>query len=127
MNSGIYQIKLGPKRYVGQAVNIEGRWRRHHRELSQGCHHNQELQDYFDRGHRPKFSIVVHCPRWQLDALEAGWGRLLSNTDQHLPRLRASSFFPALHPATLIDWLWVAIAVGVLAAIIHNSIQRGTL
>jgi hypothetical protein len=117
MNSGIYKIDLGPKQYVGQAVNLEGRWRRHYRELAQGIHHNAELQDYYDLGHRPKFSIVCHCPRWQLDALEAGWGRLLSNTEQDLPRLRPASFLPAFHPATLIDWALMALFGVVMTAI----------
>ena len=115
MRSGIYQIKLGPKRYIGQAVNLEGRWRRHYNELAQGDHHNAELQRYWDAGHRPKFEVVVLCPRWQLDALEAGWGRLLSNTDQQLPRLRLSSFLPALHPATLIDNFWYCVLIGGVA------------
>jgi hypothetical protein len=117
VNSGIYKIKLGPKRYVGQAVNLEGRWRRHYNDLAQGQHHNAELQSYWDRGHRPKFEIVCHCPRWQLDALEAAWGRLLSNTDQQLPRLRLSSFFPAFHPATLLDWFWLTLFGIVMTAI----------
>ena len=118
MKSGIYQIKIGPKRYVGQAANIRGRWRRHRRELTRGTHHNWELQYYYDQGHRPRFSVVVHCPRWQLDALEAGWGRLLSNTDQRLPRLRASSFLPAFCVETIIDWAWcwaVVVVVGAIA------------
>lgn len=124
MRSGIYQIKLGPKRYIGQAVNIDGRWRRHCNDLHQGDHHNAELQRYFDAGHRPKFEVVVQCPRWQLDALEAGWGRLLSNTDQNLPRLRPSSFLPAFHIATLFDCFWYCAAIGGVALITIAAQQQ---
>jgi hypothetical protein len=122
MNSGIYQITIGPKRYVGQAVNIEARWGRHIYDLECGRHHNQELQHYWDWGHRPKFMILVHAPRWQLDALEALWGRLRSNTDQRLPRLRWSSYLPAFCPHTIIDWFWCGlVAVGTIGLIKYHG------
>jgi hypothetical protein len=120
MTSGIYKIKLGPRRYVGQARDIKRRWEQHRQDLADRCHHNKDLQRIYNQGYRPKFSIVCHCPRWQLDALEAGWGRLLSNTQQRLPRLRPTSFLPAFHPATLIDWALIGVAIALLLATVRH-------
>jgi hypothetical protein len=118
MASGIYQITIGPKRYVGQAVNIKRRWTCHRRELAQRIHPNDELQYWHDLGYRPEFMVLVHAPRWQLDALEALWGRLLSNTEQRLPRLRWSSYLPAFCVQTIIDWFWCGlVAVGTIGLI----------
>ena len=120
MGSGIYQIKLGPRRYIGQARNIDRRWKQHRQDFADNCHHNKDLQAIYNQGYRPKFSIVVHCPRWQLDALEAGWGRLLSNTKQRLPRLRPTSFLPAFHRSTLVDWLVIGVLIAIVTQLINS-------
>lgn len=132
MASGIYKIKIGHKKYVGQAVNIDARWQQHRRQLERGQHHNQELQRYYDRakairraseedqGPLARFSVVIHCPRWQLNDLEALWGRVLSNTDQRLPRLRWSSYLPAFCLQTLIDWAWVGVVLAGIYAMVNT-------
>lgn len=113
MASGIYLIKLGPRRYVGQARDFDRRWEQHSQDLADNCHHNKDLQGIYNQGRRPKFTVLVYCPRWQLDALEAGWGRLMSNTKQRLPRLRPASFLPAFHRSTIADWLMIGLAIAI--------------
>lgn len=43
---GVYEIvcKVNGRRYVGSAVNLDKRWRRHYRQLNDGVHYNQHLQ-----------------------------------------------------------------------------------
>lgn len=105
MKSGIYLLKIGRRRYVGQARNLVTRWSRHTAELRANKHHNYQLQNEYNAGNRPKYSVLTYCPIWQLDALEAIWGRVCSNTKQRLPRLRPASFLPACHWHTLAQWL----------------------
>lgn len=71
--SGIYLLlsDKSDKVYVGSSVNIEGRFREHIRELSQGKHHNYKLQQHFDK-HQPQLSlyILVECTVEEMPELE---------------------------------------------------------
>lgn len=44
--AGIYQIlnRLNGRRYIGSALNLHRRWRRHRTDLRNGEHHNSHLQ-----------------------------------------------------------------------------------
>lgn len=111
MKSGIYLISmglLGPY-YVGQARNIERRWASHRLHLSLGRHSNAALQRLYWAGRQPRFSVLWHCPRCQLNALEALWGRLIPTVEQRLPRLRWGSFLPALSLDTVWFWGWMGV------------------
>lgn len=94
MKSGIYLISIGRVRYVGQAKNLPDRWARHRRDLANRSHHNQNLQQQYNQGKRPHFATLIRCQDWQLDHQEALWGRIFSNCDQRLPRLRLWAVFP---------------------------------
>lgn len=110
MNSGIYLIKIGRVRYVGQAKNLPDRWARHRRDLANLAHHNQQLQHQYNQGKRLHFSVLIKCPSWQLDHQEALWGRIFSNCDQRLPRLKIWAIFPPFS----IDGLIFLAAIGSL-------------
>lgn len=73
-NVGIYQIvhsKTG-KRYVGQALNIERRWKEHLRSLSRGAHTSKYLQRAWDKygGDSFTFAILELCQPDELDCRE---------------------------------------------------------
>lgn len=74
---GIYMIenKVNKKAYVGQAVDIFGRWRRHIRELSGQYHYNRYLQRAWDKYGEEnfEFSIIEECDECELDAKEIYW------------------------------------------------------
>ncbi len=46
IDSGVYQIRnlINNKRYIGSAVDIDKRWKRHRHELNKGIHHSIHLQ-----------------------------------------------------------------------------------
>jgi len=64
--SGIYQIqsKLKPERkYIGSAVNIQGRWDVHLSVLKRNKHHSGKLQNHFNKYGETDlhFSILLGC------------------------------------------------------------------
>lgn len=67
MNSGVYQIKnlMDGKLYVGSSVNFTERWTRHQRELRRNTHHNQRLQNAWNKYGETsfEFSILLQCDR----------------------------------------------------------------
>lgn len=72
--SGIYCIinLLDQKKYIGQSVNIEDRWRKHRNELRNNNHHNSYLQNAWNKyGENVfKFYVIEYCPVNQLDEKE---------------------------------------------------------
>ena len=58
---GIYGIwcEANEKWYIGQSVDILGRWRAHHRDLEKGTHSNKVLQRAWDKHGPSSFSWVV--------------------------------------------------------------------
>lgn len=74
---GIYMIKnlANNNVYIGQSVDIYGRWGQHRRELKNNSHTNQHLQrawnkygpDYFD------FVVIERCDKDSLNDMEIYW------------------------------------------------------
>jgi group I intron endonuclease len=65
MNSGIYCIenKLDGKKYIGQSKNINNRFRKHTRDLDEGKHKNEHLQNAWNKYGKNcfSFSVVEKC------------------------------------------------------------------
>lgn len=60
---GIYVITnlINNKKYIGQAVDIETRWKNHIRELNKGNHHNSPLQNAWNKYGMENFSFTILC------------------------------------------------------------------
>jgi group I intron endonuclease len=58
---GIYQIRCIPtgKVYIGSAVDIPARWRRHRHALSRGAHHSVHLQRAWQKHGADQFAFEV--------------------------------------------------------------------
>jgi group I intron endonuclease len=72
MTCGIYMLTLGTKRYVGQSVRIESRWRAHNKA---GCEQrltksNPFWQNCFNKHGITKYEILQECTREELSSLE---------------------------------------------------------
>lgn len=65
MTSGIYTItnSLDGKQYVGSAVDLNNRWRKHERTLRAGVHDNQRLQHAWNKHGEAafKFEVLSQC------------------------------------------------------------------
>ena len=62
--SGIYQIynPINNKRYVGSSINIERRFKQHISDLKANRHHNQHLQNAWNKyGDQLKFEVLEYC------------------------------------------------------------------
>ena len=74
MNCGIYMIqnKVNNKMYIGQAVDIEDRWKNHVYELRGGYHHNKHLQNSWKRDGEEnfEFTILLECGEADLNMYE---------------------------------------------------------
>ena len=74
MTCGIYMIrnKANGKMYIGQAVDIEDRWKRHTRVLKSDYHINKHLQRAWNKyGEESfEFSILLECEENQLNTYE---------------------------------------------------------
>ena len=74
---GIYMIKnkVSNESYIGQAVDIYSRWKRHINELHNQCHYNKHLQRSWNKyGENSfEFSIVEVCSETELNAKEIYW------------------------------------------------------
>lgn len=71
MSSGIYLLEFGNLyRYVGQAVDIDARVQKHIDSLLTGKAANKLMVAFHNYG-LPKASVIAHCHRDHLDALEA--------------------------------------------------------
>lgn len=72
--TGIYCIEnqANRKKYVGQAINIEKRWRQHRNKLVNGSHYNEHLQRAWNQYGESAFSFYVLeiCDEQSLDARE---------------------------------------------------------
>ena len=64
--SGIYRIKniITNDCYVGSSVNIERRWKQHHRRLKKNTHDNQYMQNAYNKYGTDafKYEILEICP-----------------------------------------------------------------
>lgn len=71
---GIYAITnlVNNKKYIGQAVDIEDRWKDHIRDLNNNKHHNPPLQNAWNKYGMDNFSfsILCECDVEELNKLE---------------------------------------------------------
>lgn len=60
-NSGIYLImnQINGKGYVGQAVNIEERWKQHKYRLNGQYHGNKHLQNAWNKYGKDNFVFII--------------------------------------------------------------------
>ena len=74
MKSGIYAIEntLNKKRYYGSSKNIQTRWYQHKYKLRKNKHHNQHLQNAWNKYGEPafEFTVMVYCAEEHLEELE---------------------------------------------------------
>ena len=77
MTCGIYCItsKSSQKKYIGQSVNIEQRWKNHLKALSQLKHLNAHLQNSYNKHGAEDFifEIVCVCEKAELNDNEQKW------------------------------------------------------
>ena len=79
--SGVYEIRntINGKRYVGSAVNLPNRKRRHWRDLRKTCHHNRYLQRSWNKCGESAFEFEV-LEYWEpefLVSFEQWWLNML--------------------------------------------------
>lgn len=86
LKSGIYCIEntKSNKKYIGQSVNIEDRWRRHISELNNRTHHNSHLQNAWDKYGKDcfKFYVLEYCDVSDLDEKERYYIGIYNTTDR---------------------------------------------
>lgn len=74
MTCGIYRIccVANGRAYIGQSINIEGRWKEHKKSLEAGSHSNVHLQRAWDKYSESNFSfeVAVVCEQEELNRNE---------------------------------------------------------
>lgn len=74
---GIYMIKnkINGKAYVGQAIDVHGRWKKHIYALSNQYHYNKHLQRSWNKygADNFEFSIIEECNEYELNTKEIYW------------------------------------------------------
>lgn len=74
---GVYSIvnTLSNDLYIGSAVNIKYRWRRHRKDLESNGHHSIVLQRAYNKYGKEafRFEVLEECSRDQLVDLEQGY------------------------------------------------------
>lgn len=86
--SGIYCIEniINNKKYIGQSIDINDRWRRHVNELEHNCHHNDYLQKSWNKNGKNNFDFYVleYCDVDSLDDKERYYISLYNTMDRNL-------------------------------------------
>lgn len=74
---GIYKIenKINGKIYVGQSIDIKTRWYNHRKELNGNRHHNEHLQNAWNKYGESQFTfnIIEECTVENIDEREIYW------------------------------------------------------
>lgn len=83
---GIYQIKntINNKKYIGQSKNIKKRWKEHQTLLKRNQHHNNHLQNAWNKYGENyfSFSIVEQCIEKELNSKEQYWIEVKNTYEQ---------------------------------------------
>lgn len=83
MKTGIYKIenKVNGKIYIGQARNIEDRWKNHKSCLNSGKHDNTYLQRSWDKYGKDNFTfeVIEECKIEKLNELEIKYIRIYNS------------------------------------------------
>jgi group I intron endonuclease len=79
--SGIYMIECNGRKYVGQSLDIEARWRGHITSLLNGDHVNIHLQEDFNKyGHEGfSFRVLEYCSADDLSEREEYYIKTLNS------------------------------------------------
>ena len=84
---GIYCIENidTNKKYIGQSVNIEGRWSKHKTALRQNSHDNDYLQKAWNKygENQFKFYILEKCEESELNEKEIYYINYYNTLDDH--------------------------------------------
>lgn len=74
LNGGVYQIRniASEKCYVGQAINLKNREKRHWNDLKNNKHHNIYLQRSYNKYGKKDFifEILLYCEKFELTCYE---------------------------------------------------------
>ena len=85
--SGIYCIEnmINHKKYIGQSININRRWKNHIRNLNNGCHNNVYLQNAWNKYGSDNFYfyILEQCNQEDLDVREIFYIDLFNTDDRN--------------------------------------------
>jgi ribosomal protein L29 len=77
MTTGIYALfdaRDGACLYVGQSIDVDGRWYHHRHSLSKGKHHTHTLQEYYDSVSQDiEMRVLEECVGEELYAKETEW------------------------------------------------------
>lgn len=83
MTIGIYKIenKINNKKYIGQSINIEKRWKEHQYLLNLNKHHNYHLQNAWNKYKEESFifNIIEECDEKILNDKEQHWIEMLDS------------------------------------------------
>lgn len=71
--SGIYAISINDKWYVGSAINLKSRKKKHKKLLNTNRHPNKHLQSAYNKYCEFKFSILEYCEPEKLLDKEKEW------------------------------------------------------
>ena len=84
MTCGIYCIenKVNGKKYIGQSVDVDGRWASHKSSLKHFSHDNEYMQQDYNNGDDFKLSMLEECPIGELDSRESYY---IEKYNTHIP------------------------------------------
>ena len=86
--SGIYCIEniITNKKYIGQSVDIDTRWKKHKYELNRDNHKNKYLQSAWNKYGEDKFKFYILdlCSEEELDEKEIYWIEHYNTVDREL-------------------------------------------
>jgi len=76
---GIYLIKIGKYRYVGQSIDITNRIKQHKRSLKQNRHSNYYMQNVYNKYKEFEYVILCKCEEVYLTILEQTYINMLDD------------------------------------------------